>query len=103
MNYSVFNSNSTHPNIQYMTKDCHAGEDVLPEEVENQHEKYYQASKKHENVIPNLIGMPAMDAIAVLENMNFDVKLIGEGNVVNQSIKIGDKLKLKPTVILELL
>ena len=31
-------------------------------------------------VMPNLIGMPAMDAIAVLENMNFDVKLIGNGN-----------------------
>ena len=72
-------------------------------EVENQHEKYYQVSKKHKNVMPNLIGMPAMDAIAILENMNFDVKLIGDGNVVNQSIKIGDKLKLKSTVILELL
>ena len=53
--------------------------------------------------MPNLIGMPAMDAIAVLENMNFDVKLIGNGNVVNQSIKTGNKLKLKSTVILELL
>ena len=77
--------------------------DKSSKEVENQHEKYYQASKKHENVIPNLIGMPAMDAIAVLENMNFDVKLIGNGNVVNQSIKIGNKLKLRSTVILELL
>jgi hypothetical protein len=35
--------------------------------------------------------------------MNFDVKLIGNGNVVNQSIKIGNELKLKSTVILELL
>ena len=52
--------------------------------------------------MPNLKGMPAMDAIAILENMGLKVKIIGQGKVQNQSINRGEKVVPKTTVILEL-
>ena len=52
--------------------------------------------------MPNLKGLPAMDAIAILENMGLNVKLIGRGTVYKQSIRKGEKVTPKATVILEL-
>ena len=43
-----------------------------------------------------------MDAISILENMGLSVKLVGRGKVRKQSIKKGEKVTPKATVILEL-
>ena len=71
-------------------------------EVKDQYEEYFNIANKYKNTMPNLVGMPAMDAIAILENMNIYVQLIGSGNVTKQSVKTGVKVKEKSTVILEL-
>ena len=53
--------------------------------------------------MPDLKGMPAMDAIALLENLDVDVevKLVGTGKVVKQSIAKSVKLKSKQIIELE--
>ena len=51
--------------------------------------------------MPNLKGMPAMDAIALLENMGLNVKIIGQGMVTKQSIERGQKVEPNTTVVLE--
>jgi len=42
---------------------------------------YYTTAEKYKTIMPNLKGLPAMDAIAILENMGLNVKLIGRGTV----------------------
>lgn len=76
-------------------------EDKTPD-VEEHYNNYYTTAEKHKTVMPNLKGLPAMDAIAILENMGLNVKLIGRGTVHKQSIRKGEKVTPKATVILEL-
>ena len=54
------------------------------------------------SVIPNFIGMPAMDAIVILEQMGLKFVLKGEGKVFNQSIKSGSKVDYNKKIILHL-
>ena len=70
--------------------------------VEQQYQNYYTTSEKYKTIMPNLIGLPAMDAISILENMGLSVKLVGRGKVRKQSIEKGEKVKPKTKVILEL-
>lgn len=55
-----------------------------------------------DEVIPNLKGMPAMDALMLLERMGLKVELKGTGKVIRQSIKKGSKVKVKQQILLEL-
>lgn len=71
-------------------------------DVEEQYNNYYTTAEKYKTIMPNLKGLPAMDAIAILENMGLNVKLIGRGTVHKQSIRKGEKVTPKATVILEL-
>jgi len=50
--------------------------------------------------MPDLTGMNAMDAIAFAKNRGLNVKLIGQGKVIKQSIKPGTNIntKYKPIV-----
>ncbi|MDC0380063.1 transpeptidase family protein [Flavobacteriaceae bacterium] len=70
--------------------------------VEEQYQNYFSTSEKYKTVMPNLKGLPAMDAIAILENMGLQVKIVGQGKVKKQSINRGEKVVPKTTVILEL-
>lgn len=70
--------------------------------VEEQYQNYFSTSEKYQTVMPNLKGLPAMDAIAILENMGLQVKIVGQGKVKKQSINRGEKVVPKTTVILEL-
>ena len=53
--------------------------------------------------MPNLVGMPAMDALVLLENMqvNVRVKLDGNGVVKAQSVNKNTKLKDNQIVVLK--
>ncbi|GAL79262.1 cell division protein FtsI [Algibacter lectus] len=53
--------------------------------------------------MPNVVGLPAMDALALLENMDVKVKvkLNGNGIVKEQSINKSTKLKNNQTVTLK--
>ena len=57
---------------------------------------------KNNKIIPNVTGMPAMDAISLLENFGLLVEVIGTGKVKNQSLKKGTPIKKGTTIILNL-
>ena len=59
-------------------------------------------NKTQKSVIPNLVGMPAMDAVVILEQMGLKFVLKGEGKVINQSIKSGSKVDYSKRIILYL-
>jgi cell division protein FtsI (penicillin-binding protein 3) len=52
--------------------------------------------------MPNLKGMSAMDAIAILENMGLRVLTEGNGTVSKQSVKSGQKIKPQSVITLVL-
>jgi cell division protein FtsI (penicillin-binding protein 3) len=71
--------------------------------VEQDFEKFNEVSNTYKTIMPNVVGMPAMDALAMLENMeiNIKVKLNGSGIVKKQSIGKNIKLKSNQTIVLE--
>ena len=55
-----------------------------------------------DQIIPNVKGMQAMDALMLLERLGLKVQLKGKGKVVRQSIKQGSKVKSNQQILLEL-
>ncbi|WP_242156352.1 penicillin-binding protein [Aestuariivivens sediminis] len=70
--------------------------------AEQEFENYYKLAKTYKTVMPNVVGMPAMDALTLLENMHVKVKvnLQGNGIVKTQSVKEHIKLSDNQTIIL---
>ncbi|AMD84894.1 cell division protein FtsI (penicillin-binding protein 3) [Capnocytophaga haemolytica] len=56
------------------------------------YEDYYAKSAKFKTIMPDLRGMAAMDAVALLENMGCRVRLTGTGKVSTQSVAYGTKI-----------
>ncbi|MFD1062131.1 penicillin-binding protein [Winogradskyella litorisediminis] len=73
------------------------------EDIISDFEKFNKVSNTYKTIMPDLVGMPAMDAVAFLENMdvNVKVKLNGSGEVKSQSVSKDIKLKPNQTIILE--
>ncbi len=71
--------------------------------VNQDFEKFFKNSRKYKELMPGVVGMPAMDAIALLENLevNVKVKLKGAGTITSQSVERHQKLKPNQTIILE--
>lgn len=69
--------------------------------VENEYEGYYKTTQTYLTIMPSVKGLPAMDAVALLENMGLKVRLSGSGVVKSQSINKGIKVKKNQTVVLE--
>jgi cell division protein FtsI (penicillin-binding protein 3) len=70
--------------------------------VVKEYETYYDIAKNNITIMPNVVGMPAMDALALLENMGLNVKIQGVGVVKAQSVEKGIKVKKNQTVVLEI-
>jgi cell division protein FtsI (penicillin-binding protein 3) len=70
--------------------------------VEKNYEVYFETAQKYKTIMPNVEGMPAMDAITLLENIGMRVRLVGRGKVKKQSIAKGVKIKKNQIVVLEL-
>ncbi len=72
-------------------------------EVDEAYDGFYETAQTYKTIMPNLIGMPAMDAMVLLENMQVDVKVKLEGNgiVKSQSVIKNKKLKSNQTVVLK--
>ena len=70
--------------------------------VEREHQDYYEIAQNYKSIMPNLKGMPAMDAIVILENMGLNVTIIGRGIVRKQSVKRGQKVTPQTNITLEL-
>jgi cell division protein FtsI (penicillin-binding protein 3) len=69
--------------------------------VDKEFESYYKTAQTYLTIMPDVKGLPAMDAVALLENMGLKVKLAGTGIIKNQSIDKGIKIKKNQTVVLE--
>jgi cell division protein FtsI (penicillin-binding protein 3) len=70
--------------------------------IEKEHEYYSDISIKYETIMPSIIGLPIMDAMALCENLGLKVKMNGNGTVKKQSIPKGQKVKKNQTIVLEL-
>ncbi|MDD7886568.1 penicillin-binding protein [Flavivirga sp. 57AJ16] len=77
--------------------------DIKVASVEKEYESFYQAARTYKTIMPNVVGLPAMDALALLENMDVEIKvqLNGNGVVEEQSISENVKLKNNQTVVLK--
>lgn len=62
------------------------------------YDDYYDLSQKYKTIMPDVTGYPAMDAVSILENLGLKVNLIGSGEVQNQSIKRGTKVRTNQRV-----
>ncbi|WP_111682150.1 penicillin-binding protein [Winogradskyella tangerina] len=73
--------------------------------VNEDYEQFFENSRKYKQLMPGVIGMPAMDAIALLENLEVNVKvtLKGTGTITSQSVARHQKLKPNQTIVLEAL
>lgn len=69
---------------------------------EDSYNKYTVEANKKTNQIPDLKGMPGMDAIALLENLGLKVKVSGVGKVKKQSLQAGEIISKNTTIVLEL-
>lgn len=71
---------------------------------ENQYNEYSLKAQNDNNKVPNVKGMPGMDAIALLENMGLKIKLKGKGvgKVKSQSILAGQPISRKSVIELHL-
>ncbi|KAB1157950.1 penicillin-binding protein [Flavobacterium luteum] len=71
---------------------------------EKQYNGYFSKAQIEKNIIPNVKGMSAMDAVALLENMGLKVKLKGKGvgKVKSQSLNSGNHLIRQSEIKLEL-
>ncbi|WP_194850993.1 penicillin-binding protein [Nonlabens antarcticus] len=75
---------------------------TVPAEIQKSMDRYYTKAQKTSKNLPDLRGMDAMDAIAIIENMGANVKIVGSGKVASQSIKPGTTLTKSQQVILTL-
>jgi len=71
--------------------------------VNEDFESYYENAQKYKALMPSVVGMPAMDAIALLENLEVGVKvkLTGNGIIKKQSVEKHQKLQTNQTIVLE--
>ena len=79
----------------------------IPARIAKSHDNYlktiHQQAETSISKMPDLIGMEAMDAIAIVENLGAKVVLRGSGRVSSQSLKAGTKLSSTVKVTLTLL
>ncbi len=77
--------------------------EVKTASTEKEYENFYKTAQTYKTIMPNVVGLPAMDALALLENMdvNVKVKLSGSGIVKQQSINKNVKLKDNQTIVLK--
>ncbi len=76
--------------------------DAKVKSLEDNYASYYKKGQGEVLFIPNVKGMAAMDAIALLENLGVSVDVKGSGKVKTQSIKAGEKISKNQVIILEL-
>jgi len=68
--------------------------------IENDYNTYFTISNREIDSIPNVKGMPGMDAISLLENLGLKVSYTGNGKVAGQSLNAGEKIIKGSTIIL---
>jgi cell division protein FtsI (penicillin-binding protein 3) len=64
---------------------------------------YYDTQNKSTTMVPNIVGMSGMDAVALLGNMGFKVQVVGAGKVKKQSLQPGQAFNKNQLITIELL
>lgn len=77
--------------------------EINNEKISKDFEKFYTVAQNDKQVMPDVTGMPVMDAISLLENLKLKVQVTGKGIVKNQSIAPGQKVKNNQKVDLSLI
>ncbi len=75
--------------------------EIKDPKVKTDFEKYYAKVQNEKLLMPDVTGMPAMDAISILENLGLEVNIDGSGKVRRQSIAAGQKVENNQKVKLE--
>lgn len=76
--------------------------DAETKNLDEDYQRYFAASNKKYNEVPNVEGMSGMDAVSILENLGIQVEVKGNGKVKKQSIAKGTDLKKVNKIILVL-
>ena len=92
--HKIYTSNPS--SVQMVT------DSVVSKAVNKDYNKYYEVLSKYKTIMPTVVGMSAMDAISLLENMGLKVRFSGSGKVTEQSVERGEKVKKGTTVYLKL-
>ncbi len=69
-------------------------------ELDINYQVYQKTLESVDDKMPNVKGMPAMDAVSLLENLGLKVKILGVGKVKKQSLKKGEIIRKGKTVVL---
>lgn len=72
------------------------------EKVNRDYESYYTKVQHNATQMPDVRGLPAMDAVPILENLGLKVHINGLGKVKRQSVQAGEQIKKNQVIILEL-
>lgn len=65
-------------------------------------ERFYTTAQKEKKLMPDVKGMPVMDAMSILENLGLQVRVNGNGTVKDQSVQPGEKIKKNQKIDLSL-
>lgn len=71
---------------------------ITSKSIDKSYQDYYSKLRKYKTIMPRVVGMSGMDAVALLENMGLKVRFSGMGKVIEQSVDKGMKVK-KGTVV----
>ncbi|WP_271406929.1 penicillin-binding protein [Tenacibaculum soleae] len=71
---------------------------ITSKSIDKSYQDYYSKLRKYKTIMPRVVGMSGMDAVALLENMGLKVQFSGMGKVIEQSVDKGMKMK-KGTVV----
>lgn len=69
---------------------------------DDSYEKYYTKVEQKTMLVPNVVGMSGMDALALLENLKLKVTIIGSGKVKDQSLNPGEPIVKNKQIIIKL-
>lgn len=76
--------------------------EVVSDDADSSYEAYYDLANTYKTIMPDVVGLPTMDALALLENMGLKVRIEGVGVVKDQSISKGVKVKPNQIVVLNM-
>ncbi|WP_159024252.1 penicillin-binding protein [Formosa sp. L2A11] len=75
---------------------------VVDESASKEFEGFYETAQTYKTIMPRVVGLPVMDAVALLENLGLKVEMDGLGEVKSQSIPKGQKIKKNQKVVLKI-
>ena len=75
--------------------------EIVDVTIDEEYDMFYNTSQRYKTIMPNVLGLPAMDALVLLENMGLKVKMEGTGTVISQSVDKGIKITENQIVVLK--